>query len=152
MKRRTWLLKVAALAWALSQIALIMASAQAGEAYRSTQGEAKMKAQNKAADEQPFFCNLSALDADQRKHHRQLTARLRESVEEVRELADGYGFRLAADIAHINLVAEWVSLERLCCPFFAFQIDVGSEGQPLWLRITGREGVKPFMQSEFDIK
>ena len=104
------------------------------------------------ADEQPFFCNLSALSADERKHHRELTTRLRESVKEVRELADGYGFRLATEAADIRLVAEWVTLERLCCPFFAFQLDVGSDGKPLWLRITGREGVKAFMQSEFDIK
>jgi hypothetical protein len=111
-----------------------------------------MKAQSKVADEQPFVCNLAALDAGQRKHHRELTARLRESVEAVRELADGYAFRLPADAAHINLTAEWVTLERLCCPFFAFQIDAGSDGQPLWLRLTGREGVKPFMESEFGIK
>ena len=111
-----------------------------------------MNAKSQAATEQPFFCNLSAMDADQRKHHRELTERLRQSVKEVRELTDGYGFRFPAETADITRVAEWVALERLCCPFFAFQLEVGSDHQPLWLRITGREGVKPFMQSEFGIK
>ena len=152
MKRWSRRFKVAALACALLQAALIAAPAQAGVGRRPAQEGAQVKAQSKAANEQPFFCNLSALDADQRTHHRELTARLRESVEEVRELADGYGFRLAVDTARITLVAEWMALERLCCPFFAFQIDVGSDGQPLWLRITGRAGVKSFMQSEFGIK
>lgn len=143
MRRRSRRFKVAALACVLLQAALTAAPAQEG---------AKMKAQSKAADERPFFCNLAALDAAQRKHHRELTARLRESVEEVRELTDGYGFRLAADTARLTMVAEWVTLERLCCPFFAFQIEVASDGQPLWLRITGRDGVKAFMESEFGIK
>ncbi|HJQ23663.1 MAG TPA: hypothetical protein VKA60_07070 [Blastocatellia bacterium] len=143
MNRRVRLFKVTALACALLPAALIAAPAQEGT---------RMKAPNQAASQQPFFCNLSALNAEQRKHHRELTARLRESVAEVRELADGYGFRLPADTAHISLAAEWVTLERLCCPFFAFQIDVGSDGQPLWLRLTGRDGVKPFMESEFGLK
>jgi len=143
MKRHVRLFKAVALACALLQAALITAPAQEGT---------RMKTQSQATIEQPFYCNLAALNAEQRKHHRDLTARLRESVAEVREMADGYGFRLPADTAHINLAAEWITLERLCCPFFAFQIDVGSDGQPLWLRLTGRDGVKPFMQSEFGIK
>jgi hypothetical protein len=50
------------------------------------------------------------------------------------------------------MAAEWISFERLCCPFFSFQLDIASEGAPIWLRMTGREGVKQFMQVEFDIK
>jgi len=111
-----------------------------------------MNAKSQTANESPFFCNLSALTADQRKHHRELTQQLRESVKEVRELADGYEFRFPAETDHITRVAEWVTMERLCCPFFAFQLEVGSEAQPLWLRITGRDGAKDFMKSEFGIK
>jgi hypothetical protein len=118
----------------------------------TAQEGAKMRAETQTPAEQPFFCDLTALDASQRKHHRELTERLRESVKEVRELADGYAFRLAAETEQITLVAEWVTLERLCCPFFDFQLEVGSREKPLWLRITGRPGVKPFMQSEFGIK
>ena len=111
-----------------------------------------MRAESQTATSQPFFCDLTAMDAGQRKHHRELTERLRESVKEVREMADGYAFRFAGETDHLALVAEWVALERLCCPFFDFQLEVGNRDKPLWLRITGREGVKPFMQSEFGIK
>jgi hypothetical protein len=45
-----------------------------------------------------------------------------------------------------------LALERLCCPFFAFQLEISKDGAPLWLRITGEEGVKEFMQLEFGIK
>jgi hypothetical protein len=152
MNRRFRLFHAAALACALWQAGFATPQDQTGAQRTTAQEGAKMKAKSQTAAEQPFFCNLSALDGDQRKHHRELTERLRESVKEVRELADGYGFRLAADTDRITLVAEWVALERLCCPFFAFQLEVGSDDKPLWLRITGREGVKPFMKSEFGIK
>lgn len=141
---------------ALLACALLQAVFAAGQTVNRAQPAiaqegTKMKAENPSASEQPFFCDLTALDASQRKRHRELTERLRESVKEVREMADGYAFRLAADTDRITLAAEWVALERLCCPFFDFQLDVGSRDKPLWLRITGRAGVKPFMQSEFGI-
>jgi hypothetical protein len=152
MKRRSRLFSIAVLACALLQAGYAAPQVQTGGQRPAAQEGTKMNAESKTATEQPFFCNLSAMDADQRKHHRELTERLRQSVKEVRELADGYGFRFPAETADITLVAEWVALERLCCPFFTFQLEVGSDDKPLWLRITGREGVKPFMQSEFGIK
>lgn len=44
--------------------------------------------------------------------------------------------------------AEFISLERLCCPFFGFALDVAPEGGALWLSLTGRDGVKPFIAAE----
>jgi hypothetical protein len=45
--------------------------------------------------------------------------------------------------------AEWVSLERKCCPFLAFEIEQPKDQGPVWLRITGPEGVKAFIEEEF---
>jgi hypothetical protein len=42
-------------------------------------------------------------------------------------------------------LAEWVSAESKCCPFFDFHIDVECEGKLLCLRLTGEEGIKPFV-------
>lgn len=77
---------------------------------------------------------------------------LHNSVKEIRELPNGYEFRLSGERRSLEMLSEWVSLERLCCPFFTFQIEVAGDTQPIWLRMTGREGVKQFMQSEFGIK
>jgi hypothetical protein len=102
--------------------------------------------------ELPFACSLTALTAAEREHHKELSKELHEAVKEIRELPNGYGFRLSGERRSLAMLSEWVSLERLCCPFFTFQIEAGSEAQPVWLRMTGREGVKEFMQSEFGIK
>lgn len=152
MKTRTRLFWLAALALTLAQSSVAMAQRPSETSKATAQEGAQMSAEKKADGGPVFMCSLTALTPDQRKHHRELTEHLQASVREVRELANGYGFRLPDETASITLVAEWITLERLCCPFFAFQLEVGKAGTPLWLRITGAEGVKEFMQSEFGIK
>lgn len=102
-------------------------------------------------NETPFMCRLDALDRAQRERHQALGKQLHADIQEVKELPNGYAFRLPAESSTIMSVAEWVTFERLCCPFFNFALELEGEGKPLWLRMTGREGVKPFMKSELGI-
>jgi hypothetical protein len=52
----------------------------------------------------------------------------------------------------IQDLAEFITYERLCCPFFDLEIVVEREGGPAWLRLRGREGVKEFIRIEFGIQ
>jgi hypothetical protein len=63
-------------------------------------------------------------------------------------MPDGYAFRLSNDSDLLLRLAVFVDLERRCCPFFGFNIEVEPEGGPLWLKLTGRDGVKPFIRVE----
>jgi hypothetical protein len=45
-------------------------------------------------------------------------------------------------------LGDWVALERRCCPFFGFAIEVEPDGGPIWLSLTGDEGVKDFIRLE----
>lgn len=65
-------------------------------------------------------------------------------MEAIREVADGYEFRLADDPSAITTAAEFISLEKLCCPFLHFALEIKPEGGPAWLRLTGREGRQSF--------
>jgi hypothetical protein len=49
------------------------------------------------------------------------------------------------------MAAEFMTLERLCCPFLTLTLEVERERGPLWLTLTGREGVKPFLQAELGL-
>jgi hypothetical protein len=117
---------------------------------QATEQEKKMS--DNVAGESPIACNLNALDREQRGRHQSLTAQLRAAVQETRELPDGYSFRLPSDEATFLLTAEWITLERRCCPFLAFGLEAGREKGPLWLSLTGREEVKPFLKIELGIK
>jgi hypothetical protein len=101
-----------------------------------------------SANESPIACNLGAFTIEQRRRKEELGSHLWASVQETRELPDGYAFRLPADASSLQNAAEWVALERLCCPFFSFGVEAEREGGPVWLRLTGREGVKQFIRAE----
>lgn len=108
--------------------------------------------QKKSAQESPLACNILALDAEGRKRHKVVAEQMRAAVKEVQDLPDGYAFRFTADQATILLVSEFITRERLCCPFLGFELIAEQEDGPLWLRLRGREGVKEFIKAELGIK
>jgi hypothetical protein len=102
------------------------------------------------AAESPFACNRGALTAQQRKRHfDELSPALRARKQSIRELRDGFEFEFPPDTATFQMVSEWVAGERLCCPFFDIDVHVEREGGRLWLRLTGRQGVKQFIRADF---
>jgi hypothetical protein len=116
------------------------------------QKEAGEQVKGSQVRESPFACNVKALDRAQRQRWMELIQKLGAARQEVRELPDGYAFRFPADTTTVMEVAEFIGYERLCCPFFDFELAVEREGGPLWLRLRGREGVRDFIRSEFGIQ
>lgn len=106
---------------------------------------------NTEDNEPPFACNLKTLNTEQRQRYDVLVKQLQMQIKEIKELPDGYAFRLPSEAATVKDAAEWIAYERLCCPFFDFGLDVERSGGAMWLRLKGREGVKPFIRSEFGI-
>lgn len=102
--------------------------------------------------ESPFACNVSGLNKEQRQRWMSLIEKLASTKQEVRELEDGYAFRFAAEPAAVQDLIEFITYERLCCPFFDLEVALEREGGPAWLRLRGREGVKEFIRSEFGIR
>jgi hypothetical protein len=99
--------------------------------------------------ESPFACNRSALTAaDRTRHFDQLGPKLRALVVKARGLPAGYEFEFPSDAATYRLVAEWVAGEYLCCPFFDIDLRQEREKGPLWLRLSGRDGVKQFIEAD----
>lgn len=98
--------------------------------------------------ESPFACDMTAIAPEQRGAHLATIEKLFRSVESLGELPNGFAFQLPNQSDFLLLVAEFISLERLCCPFFGFEVEVEREGGSLWLKLTGREGVKPFILAE----
>jgi hypothetical protein len=99
--------------------------------------------------ESPMACDRLALSSQQRKRHfDELGPMLRSLKTSVRELPNGFEFQYPSDMKTYRLVAEWAAGERVCCPFFEIEIRSEPEGGPLWLRLTGRDGVKEFIRAE----
>ena len=97
----------------------------------------------------PFACNAFALSAEIRKRHfDELGPALLTLKKATRELADGYEFEFPADDHTYQLLTEWMSQERLCCPFFNIELRLKGGAGPIWLRLTGQPGVKEFIKTD----
>src|SRR5262249_13453225 len=101
--------------------------------------------------ESKFYCKLKALTPEQRARHKQLSVKLIAERREIVETDKGYEFQFSPRNVSVTELAEWVAAESKCCPFFDFHIDVEREGNLLCLRLTGEEGVKAFIRSEFEV-
>lgn len=94
----------------------------------------------------PVACDMAAIPQDQRQVHIDTSKELFSRIQEFRELENGYGFRFSSGV--IEKLAQFISLEKLCCPFLNFVVEVEEDGGPVWLHLTGREGVKAFIREE----
>ena len=98
-----------------------------------------------------FYCNTKALTPEQRAHHKQLSEKLMAARKEIVESAKGYEFQFSPENVSLADLADWVTAESKCCPFFDFHIDLENEGKLICLRLTGEEGIKAFIRVEFQV-
>lgn len=99
----------------------------------------------------PLACNMKAISAEQRPRYNDLVKRLRAAVQDRRELADGYIYKLDTKGIGLPEIAEWITLERLCCPFLDFQLHVKGNGETN-LSMRGPTGTKAVLNEEFPAK
>ena len=94
-----------------------------------------------------YRCATEALDGAERLRYQGLRTVMKAAFSATRELPDGYAMRFPPDPGLFLQVAEWVTLERRCCPFLAFGLDWSGSEAPQ-LRLTGGPGVKAFLGSQ----
>ena len=93
-------------------------------------------------------CNLQAVPRELLPTHQANAQRIFASVQEVQELSTGYALRLPNETDLLQTIMAFISYERLCCPFFHFGLEIEPQQGPIWLRLTGTEDVKLFLQSQ----
>jgi len=69
-----------------------------------------------SSDGRLLVCDIAAIPADQRPRYDDLIARLRLALCQLSELSDGYTYELDMERVTLLEIAEWITMERLCCP------------------------------------
>jgi hypothetical protein len=100
----------------------------------------------------PFACNMLAISVEQRPLHEAIIEELRRAIQEIRELPDGYAFRFTANEQTLMMLSEFISRERLCCPFFTFELIAEAGERPFWLKLRGEDGIKQFITAELNVQ
>jgi hypothetical protein len=93
-------------------------------------------------------CDLSRLNGDQRKREQELLGKFRKEWNREAETEDGVWFTGAAHPEELASLGELLGLERLCCPFLTFRLEVIRE-EICRLYISGSPGAKAVILAEF---
>lgn len=92
-------------------------------------------------------CVPDAIDPAKRPEHFARIERLfRHAVLACTDVVDGYEFVL--DVAEFGEVARFVGLERKCCPFLSFGLDLPAGEDRIRLRIHGPPGSRDLIAAE----
>ena len=100
--------------------------------------------------EPALVCNMDVFTPAQREAHIQNTIELIQAVQSVQEVENGYEFKFPNETGFISQITEFISNERLCCPFLKFTLNIVSNREPVSLALTGPIGTQEFLQAEFD--
>lgn len=103
-----------------------------------------------AGNERPLLaCNAKAIRTENRPRYNDLVRKLRSAIGARRELANGYWLRLRAEGITLAEVGEWIGMERVCCPFLTFRLDVASDSRSWDLALSGPSGTKAILNAAF---
>jgi hypothetical protein len=95
-----------------------------------------------------FACDMSVFEPSEREKHIETTKAVFSLTKEIKEIANGYGFRFPNESSLLINLMSFIDKERRCCPFFGFIVEIEPEGGNVWLEIFGQEGVKEVIGAE----
>jgi hypothetical protein len=96
------------------------------------------------ASEIPIACNMNAIPAAERDQHEALSRTVFSKAQEIIELDNGYEFVFPVDV--LLPLAEFISRERLCCPFWDFNLNLAPGSEQIRVRLTGPAGVQGILK------
>src|SRR5262245_20573506 len=96
----------------------------------------------------PIVCDMSALSTDERHRYNVLRGSISSATQETIRTSRGLRLRLHTSVP-LPDVAEWMALERRCCPFLHLRLDL-AEDQGARVELTGSSlAAISFISEEF---
>jgi len=96
-----------------------------------------------------LVCNMGVFTPAQHETHILNTTQLVRAVRNVQEVENGFTFTFPNETELISRISEFISNERLCCPFLKFTLTVFSVDEPVSLSLSGPIGTQDFLRAEF---
>ena len=94
-----------------------------------------------------FACNMDAFTSEQRVRHMALVREHLAAADLTEELPDGFRLRYDKGSHRYAGLAEWITLERLCCPWIQFGLAL--DGERVELSLRAPEAARPVLAEEF---
>jgi len=97
----------------------------------------------------PLACNMNVFTPAERESHIQTATQLFQIVRYIQAVERGYEFIFPGTPETIIKLAEFISKERLCCPFLEFTLKMVPNYETTSLLLTGPKGTQEFLREEF---
>ena len=101
-------------------------------------------------DDVAVACNLFALDQDERAREGMLLEMFRSLPASVEWTGSAHRMLIPNDAATLAGVGELLALERRCCPFLHFSLEVNAADHAV-LTISGPHGSREFVEETFAV-
>ena len=131
----------------INLICLISCLNQANQINQANQRSIFRMVFDMNSEEQPIVCDLTVFSAETRAQIAANMPEMFKAVQKAQELPNGYAFQFPNEPGMFMALANFVEHERQCCPFYHFALEAERNNGRFWLRMTGGEGVKEFMQT-----
>src|SRR2546422_11753538 len=101
---------------------------------------------NANSNQPPIACDLTVFSLGEREHYSALSQELLAACGKMRELPDGFAFLFPGKSNWCAKIAEWVMLERRCCPLRSFKLVIDADSGPVVLRLRGTQQTKELIR------
>ena len=92
-----------------------------------------------------------SLNPDEFKERKILLEKLKRLITGKSEIEKGFMFTFDGSADTLEEVIRIVKMERKCCPFLTFDFSIQKEDAPMFLKITGPDGIKDFLLEELGL-
>ncbi len=100
------------------------------------------------SEEIPIACTLDNKELQERR--RNFLSKVAESLIDYEKLPDGFRYRFPAEDALLQNLMSVINLERKCCRFLNFKLNLEAGKDFVSLDLTGGRGAKEAIQELFD--
>lgn len=94
----------------------------------------------------PIYCDLTVLDESECQEHIRNSKSIFTAINDIKEMSDGYAFGIPNRTDTIIRTGAFMARERLCCPFFHFELEMEPNHGGIWLKVGGQKEVKQYIK------
>lgn len=117
-----------------------------GRRIKSSTCDCGDKATKSVHGDTPIACDLTVFSLSERIKHLAFAKSLLGKARQVIEHKDGFTFVFEQSPLLEMKIADWVSKEKRCCPFFSFELSRANTPPSLSLRISGPDEAKEILR------
>ena len=94
-------------------------------------------------------CQLNNAELSERRKY--LLGYFATALQQIKPVNKGYAFTFKGNEETLKEMVQLIHLERKCCRFLKFDLEISNEQHPINLKITGPKGTQEFLRQMLEL-